>query len=265
MNQKTMNIPIKALLDVRKKTEQICSPLETEDYVLQPVVDVSPPKWHLGHTTWFFEQFILVPFVSDYQVFDEDFSYVFNSYYENVGKRVIRTNRGNLSRPTVKEIYNYRSYVTHKLEEQLPIIYNDEIAELLAIGMNHEQQHQELLITDIKYILGHNPLFPIYDDFNEGQPQLTPPDWISKKEGIYEIGYNGDNFHFDNEKGKHKVYLHDFSISDSLVTNGEYLEFIEDGGYSNFNLWHSEGWDFVSNLETKAPMYWHKINGHCHR
>jgi hypothetical protein len=148
---------------VRQHTEAICSPLKTEDYVVQPVVDVSPPKWHLGHTTWFFETFLLKPFAKGYRIFNPDFNFVFNSYYETVGARVIRTNRGNLSRPTVEEIYEYRAYVNEAMEGFLAEPMADETKELFILGLNHEQQHQELLFTDIKYILGHNPLFPAYN------------------------------------------------------------------------------------------------------
>jgi hypothetical protein len=149
--------------NVRQKTEAICKPLKTEDYVVQPVVDVSPPKWHIGHTTWFFETFLLKPYAQGYKEFNPSYNYVFNSYYETVGARVVRTDRGNLSRPTVEEIYQYRKYVDEAMEEFLNSELDDAVKELVQLGLNHEQQHQELLYTDIKYILGHNPLFPVYD------------------------------------------------------------------------------------------------------
>src|SRR3954462_10589468 len=150
--------------DVRKHSVDICANLGNEDYVVQPVVDVSPPKWHLGHTTWFFETFILKPYSQDYKEFDPAFNFVFNSYYESVGVRVIRTDRGNLSRPTVDEIYQYRRYVDEAMNEFLSNDISGMVEELIILGFNHEQQHQELLYTDIKYILGHNPLLPAYDD-----------------------------------------------------------------------------------------------------
>src|SRR3954447_6294273 len=149
--------------DIRQHSEQICKPLQTEDYVVQPIVDVSPPKWHLGHTTWFFETFILKPYLQDYKEFNPAFNFVFNSYYESVGTRVVRTDRGNLSRPTVDEVYQYRRYVDEAMEELLSNELLQEVEELIVLGFNHEQQHQELLYTDIKYILGHNPLLPAYD------------------------------------------------------------------------------------------------------
>ena len=150
----------------RQRTTAICRNLQTEDYVVQPVADVSPPKWHLGHSTWFFETFLLIPFAENYRLFHPDFSYVFNSYYETVGKRVLRTDRGNLTRPTVAEVYEYRNYVDEQLSQLLDDLYNQdfprraEFETLLTLGLNHEEQHQELLVTDLKYILGHNPLFP---------------------------------------------------------------------------------------------------------
>jgi len=252
---------VEEYLQIRKYSEQICEPLQTEDYVVQPVVDVSPPKWHLGHTTWFFETFILKPFSVNYQVHNDDYNFVFNSYYETVGNRVIRTDRGNLSRPSVNEIYQYRAYVDEAMTKFLAAPLKDEVKELLILGFNHEQQHQELLLTDIKYILGNNPLFPVY---SKGKKEVlaneTAAGFINIPEGIYEIGYKGDDFSFDNELNRHKVYLHDFSISKTLVSNVQFLEFIKAGGYENFNYWHAEGWDWVKNNHITSPMYWHLID-----
>ncbi len=249
-------------LETRKHTEDICKPLEIEDYVVQPIIDVSPPKWHLGHTSWFFEEFILKPFKPNYNIFHEDFAFVFNSYYENIGKRVLRTDRGNLSRPGVAKVYQYRDYVTQQMKELLIDGTSPEIEEILLIGIHHEKQHQELLLTDIKYILGHNPLFPKYDDiFNENQTQALDQKWIEIPEGIYEIGHqNKDEFCYDNELGVHKVYLHDYKVSSKLVTNAEYIEFIKDEGYTDFNLWHAEGLDWIKVNNISAPMYWHNID-----
>lgn len=246
----------------RQHTEAICKPLEIEDYVVQPIVDVSPPKWHLGHTSWFFEEFILKPYKTDYKIFDDNFSYVFNSYYETVGKRVLRTNRGNLSRPGVSEIYDYRHHVTNNIQELLNNGIPKEVEAILRIGIHHEKQHQELLITDIKYILGHNPLFPKYNDkFQEYSHQKFDADWIEMEEGIYKIGNKPENgFSYDNESGRHKVYLQSYKISNKLVTNGEYLKFIKSGGYNDFNLWHAEGLDWIKNNQISKPMYWHKID-----
>ncbi|MGN7989314.1 ergothioneine biosynthesis protein EgtB [Pedobacter sp. 22226] len=253
---------VEEYLQIRKYSEQICEPLQTEDYVVQPVADVSPPKWHLGHTTWFFETFILKPYVINYQVYNEEYNFVFNSYYETVGNRVIRTDRGNLSRPSVNEIYQYRSYVDEAMVKFLAAPLKDEVKELLILGFNHEQQHQELLLTDIKYILGNNPLFPVYSkEKKEAAVNQTTSDFIDIPEGIYEIGYEGSDFSFDNELNRHKVYLHDFSISKTLVSNAGFLEFINAGGYKNFNYWHAEGWDWVNSNHITSPMYWHLIDG----
>ncbi|MGN8054939.1 ergothioneine biosynthesis protein EgtB [Pedobacter sp. 22163] len=254
---------VEEYLQIRKYSEQICEPLQTEDYVVQPIVDVSPPKWHLGHTTWFFETFILSPYSVNYQVYNDEYNFVFNSYYETVGNRVIRTDRGNLSRPSVNEIYQYRAYVDEAMVKFLATTLIDEVKELLILGFNHEQQHQELLLTDIKYILGNNPLFPTY---SKNQKEVLTvggiePGFINISEGVYEIGYAGADFSFDNELNRHKVYLHDFSISKTLVSNAEFIEFISAGGYENFNFWHAEGWDWVKNNSISAPMYWHLIDG----
>jgi len=251
---------------VRKLTEQICAPLHTEDYVVQPVADVSPPKWHLGHTSWFFETFILKPYFMGYQEFDSEYNFVFNSYYESVGTRVIRTDRGNLSRPTVADIYKYREYVDEAMDKFLCQEPSADVKELLILGLNHEEQHQELLYTDIKYILGHNPLFPAYSKHYVSPKSDEDSDskFIKIKEGIYEIGFTGEGFCFDNELGRHKVYLNPFEISSNLVTNREYLQFINAGGYQDFRYWHAEGWDWVNKNHVTSPLYWHNINNTWH-
>ncbi|WP_419700566.1 ergothioneine biosynthesis protein EgtB [Mucilaginibacter sp. NFX135] len=250
---------------VRQRTEYICSPLQTEDYVVQPVVDVSPPKWHIGHTTWFFETFILKPYFMGYQEFNPNYNYVFNSYYETVGNRVIRTDRGNLSRPTVNDIYQYRAYVDEAMEKFLCVEPAADVKELLILGFNHEEQHQELLLTDIKYILGHNPLFPVYSSsYHSPKAETVETDFIKLSEGIYEIGFTGEGFCFDNELNRHKVYLNSYEISPNLVTNAEYLEFINSGGYHDFRHWHAEGWDWVKTNQIESPLYWHLIDEEWH-
>ncbi len=252
-------------LETREHTEDICQPIEIEDYVVQPIVDVSPPKWHLGHTTWFFEEFILKKYDKDYTVFDDDFSFVFNSYYETVGKRVIRADRGNLSRPSVKKVYDYRHHVTNALNQLLSKNDNEDILDVLEIGIHHEKQHQELLLTDIKYILGNNPLLPKYSDFfKEHTTKTHEQQWISMEEGTYKIGHDSPEFCFDNELGRHKVYLQNYQISNSLVTNSEYLDFINCDGYKRFDLWHAEGWDWVQQGKINAPLYWHLIDANWH-
>lgn len=252
--------------NVRQRTEAICEPLQTEDYVVQPVGDVSPPKWHIGHTTWFFETFILKPYFAEYQEFDPNYNYVFNSYYETVGNRVIRTDRGNLSRPTVIDVKRYRKYVDDAMYNFLACgDISDDVRDLLILGFNHEEQHQELLLTDIKFILGNNPLFPAYShDYVSPKSEKTGAPFIKLEEGIYEIGFEGEGFAFDNELNRHKVYLNAFEIGPDLVTNAEYLEFMNDGGYHDFRHWHAAGWDWVNTNKAEAPMYWHNIDGEWH-
>lgn len=256
-----MNV-VEKYKSVRRHTEAICLPLQTEDYVVQPVADVSPPKWHLGHSTWFFETFLLKPYAAGYKEYNAEYNFVFNSYYETVGARVIRTDRGNLSRPTVAEIYQYRKYVD---DAMIPFLSNElpnEIKELVLLGFNHEQQHQELLYSDIKYILGHNPLFPAYNQSGiEVVPASSDNEFIPVPEGIYEIGFSGDGFCFDNELNRHKIYLQWYKIATQLETNAAYLEFMNAGGYKNFRYWHAEGWNRVKTTGVQAPLYWHNING----
>lgn len=253
-------------LRVRQHSETICRGLETEDYVVQPIVDVSPPKWHLGHTTWFWETFILVPYATNYRIFHEDFSYVFNSYYETVGKRVLRTDRGNLSRPTVAGIYAYRAYVDEHMTRFLDVAdLSPELYALLELGLNHEQQHQELLISDIKYILGHNPLFPAIEmpiNVASTTLQTQAESFITIPEGIYRIGHKNDgSFCFDNELANHKVYLNGTRLAGKLTTNAEYLTFIENGGYQTVRYWLSDGWAWVKANQIQAPLYWHQVDG----
>ncbi len=250
--------------NTRQQSEKICSPLQVEDYVIQPVEFVSPPKWHLGHTSWFFEEFILKKHKPDYEIYDQDFAFVFNSYYESVGEKVIRTHRGNLSRPTVEEVYNYRKYVTIEIcafLEQHAI--SKDLDTVFQIGIHHEKQHQELLLTDIKYILGNNPLLPAYDkDFIENTSENQSLQWLQVPEGLYKIGLpeTSTEFAYDNEKAEHRVFLQDFFIANKLVTNQDYLAFINSGGYQNVLLWHAEAWDWLKAEKITAPAYWHLIN-----
>lgn len=252
---------IQFFLETRADTERICQTLQTEDYVVQPIVDVSPPKWHLGHTTWFFEEFVLKPHFSGYKVFSEHFSFVFNSYYESVGKRVVRTDRGNLSRPTVDQVYAYRTYVTDAIKEFLETTTSEQIEALITIGIHHEKQHQELLHTDIKYILGNNPLLPEYEATYTSATLIKSEQWLDMEEGLYPIGHQGDGFCYDNELGRHQVYLQDYKIANQLVTNGQWLDFINDGGYEQVLLWHAEGWQWKNDNQIISPMYWHLIDG----
>ena len=253
---------------VRKRTEDICKPLQSEDYVVQPSADVSPPKWHLAHTSWFFETFFLPDALQGYVPFDSDFNFLFNSYYETVGKRVLRTDRGNITRPGVERIYAYRKYVSeHVLEALEQNTISAELKEVIMLGMNHEMQHQELLYNDIKYILGHNPTFPIYDKscVVDKVEVTVKTEFLHVDQGIYEIGFSGKDFSFDNEWNKHRVYLHDFEIASQPVRFGEFIEFIEAGGYQNFKYWHSDAWAWVNQNKIAAPLYLHKQDNAWHR
>jgi ergothioneine biosynthesis protein EgtB len=239
--------------------------LKTEDYVVQPSPDVSPPKWHLAHTTWFWEEFILSKYISGYKRFHPQFSFLFNSYYNTIGDRVLRPDRGNMSRPAVEEIFAYRHYV----DEHMSVLLKDhprEVIHLIDIGLNHEQQHQELLFTDIKYILGHNPLFPSYHEEFSETPELNCDNTFRQIQGgSFKIGFPGDGFSFDNEHGCHLVELEDFSIRNSLVNNGEYLEFINDNGYRRPEFWLSDGWTWVNENKIQTPLYWNVIEGNLQR
>lgn len=245
----------------RAATAALCEPLEIEDYIPQPVDFASPPKWHLSHSTWFFEEMILKKFVSNYEVFNPHFGFLFNSYYQTLGERAIRTERGTITRPTVKEVYEYRNYVDQQIEKLLQAEANEELEELMILGINHEQQHQELLITDLKHTFSYNPLFPVYKEgFNLTAQENTEQGWVKVSEGIYNIGFEGEGFHFDNEKGRHQVFLHEFEICKALVTNAEFIEFIDAGGYDDFKFWLDEGWNWVAENKVQAPLYWKKID-----
>lgn len=243
--------------EVREASVRLCAPLEKEDFVVQPVVDVSPPKWHLAHTTWFFETFLLLPFLKDYRLFNTQYPFLFNSYYVAAGPRWQRASRGNLTRPSVDDIFRYRNHVDRHMMLLLGgSSISEEFATILELGLNHEQQHQELLYYDIKYIFGHNPIFPIYKESKVYINKFKQLGWLSVPSGNYEVGFSGEGFHFDNEEGLHTVYLHGFEIADRLVSNGEYLEFIQAGGYRDPSFWLSEGWDWVQQHQVTAPLYW---------
>lgn len=258
---------IREFNEVRNRSTSICEPLHIEDYVVQPVEEVSPPKWHLAHSTWFFEIFLLKKYHPAYKEFNPSFAYLFNSYYEALGDRVRRVDRGNLSRPGVQEIFNYRKHIDGAVEYLLENInLPDEAYRILEIGLQHEQQHQELLFADIKYILGHNPLFPAYKKIDGDIPikKRKEQKWIDIPEGIYDIGHQGNGFAFDNELRSHKVFLQEFSISTELVTNREYLEFLNDGAYEKFEFWHSDAWEWIKKHQITKPLYWHFLDGQWH-
>lgn len=250
---------------IRKQTERLCRPLATEDYVIQAIPDVSPPKWHLAHTTWFFETFLLIPFLPAYRVYHPRYSYLFNSYYETIGSFYPRPQRGILSRPTVKEVYAYRAYVDEHMLQAIETLEEGHWAEFssrLMLGVNHEQQHQELLLTDIKYNFAINPLRPAYTQAPAGSQRQAPPQrWLEYPGGVDEIGFVGSGFAFDNEMPRHRVYVNEYRLASRLVTNGEYLEFMESGGYERPELWLSDGWHTVQEKGWKTPLYWEKMDG----
>lgn len=256
---------------VRNTTQGLCKPLCVDDYGVQTISEVSPPKWHLAHTTWFFETFLLQVFYPHYQPFHPRYGELFNSYYETLGGVYPRAKRGWLSRPTIEEIYRYRAYVDQHMLELIDTVTQTNIQEFstrLTLGIHHEQQHQELLLTDIKHILSANPLRPAY--FTESKPLLSAdrtvakpdqPNWLSYHGGLFKIGYDGDGFAFDNETPRHETYLHDYQVCSRLVTNEEYLEFIDSGAYTQPQYWLSDGWIAVRKGAWQAPLYWERING----
>ena len=243
----------------RSLTTSLCKPLKIEDYTPQSTDFASPPKWHLAHTTWFFEQMILKPFVQDYKVFDNEFSFLFNSYYNTFGKRIARHERGLITRPSVEDVYEYREYVDKHIEKLLSTSQVEKaINTLVILGINHEQQHQELLITDIKYTLSRNPTYPkLYDVSYANTLQETESlQFIDIKEGIYNIGYNKNEFCYDNERGYHRVFLENYAIANRLVNNREYIEFIEANAYNTSKYWLDDGWHFINANNIKHPLYW---------
>ncbi len=256
---------VQSYQQVRQLSDRLCQPLATEDYVVQSMPDVSPPKWHLAHTTWFFETFLLCPFFPGYELFHPQFGFLFNSYYETVGDRHPRPQRGLITRPTVAEVYQYRAYVDEAMTALIAQMGDrPQVRELLTLGLHHEQQHQELLLTDIKHILAMNPLHPAYrNDLPPGDkvPQPKTEPWLDYPGGLYEIGHQGTAFAFDNESPRHPVYVPDFWLAPQLVTNGEYLEFMLAGGYQIPDYWLSEGWATVQAQQWCSPLYWEQLEG----
>lgn len=244
---------------VRQATARLCEPLVPEDYVLQSMPDASPIRWHIAHTTWFFETFVLLPHLPAYQPFHPQFRFLFNSYYNAVGPRWPRPQRGVLSRPTVAEIMRYRAHVDMHMEKLFDLAASGlpkELADILILGCHHEQQHQELMVTDLKHAWGMNPIDPVY------RPAQSPPGsapglrWSSHVEKLAWIGHEGRGFAFDNESPRHRTFVHGFELASRLVTNGEYLEFMKDGGYRRSELWLSDGWNTVQSNGWVAPLYW---------
>ncbi|MEO8626931.1 MAG: ergothioneine biosynthesis protein EgtB [Betaproteobacteria bacterium] len=250
---------------VRQQTTALCRPLLIEDYVIQSAPECSPAKWHLAHTTWFFENFLLTPLLPGYRVYDPQYSYLFNSYYETVGTFFPRPLRGLLSRPTVGDVYQYRAHVDENMQALIAHIVRSNDAsgiDRVVLGLHHEQQHQELLVTDIKNLLALNPLRTAY----QARVPLPiaasrPVQWLNFPAGMYEFGSDGRSFAFDNETPRHRVHVGDFSLASRPVTNGEYKEFIAAGGYSEAALWLADGWKKVKDANWHAPLYWERDGG----
>ncbi|MFN1834847.1 ergothioneine biosynthesis protein EgtB [Balneola sp. MJW-20] len=255
-------------MSVRNFSRHLVEPLEIEDFVIQVMAKTSPTKWHLAHVSWFFETFVLDKFLDDYNSMHPQYAYFFNSYYLQTGVPFSRAQRGVLSRPTVKEVFEFRKYV----DEQMLSFFEScteedwkEAAKVLEIGINHEQQHQELILTDLKYMLAQNPLMPVYrESRSAGSSAPEPINWINFSEGMTEIGNSGNEFTYDNEHPVHKTFVQNFELADRLVTNAEYLEFMQDGGYERSELWLDEGWSAVKENEWKSPLYWYLKNDQWH-
>ncbi len=251
---------------VRRQTEILAEPLEPEDFVVQSMPDASPVKWHLAHTTWFFETFLLKAALPDYQPRYPQYNFLFNSYYNTIGERIPRDRRGLLSRPSIGEVQRYRQEIDTRVEDWLSSV--DEVtlerfASIITLGLNHEQQHQELILTDLKHAFASNPLRPIYrdrepDKIVENVCKLT---WSSFEAGVRQVGHTGGGFAFDNEGPRHSEYVDAFSIADRPSTNRDYLEFMNDGGYDRPEFWLSDGWAARKRLGWTAPLYWEEANG----
>jgi len=258
---------ISAFRAVRAETERRCAFLTPEDQVVQSMPDASPAKWHRAHTTWFFEQFLLKAHGAG-EVFDERFAFLFNSYYVAAGPRHARPQRGLVTRPAVPEVAAYRAHVDAAVEaliEDADDVTLSAIAQILEIGLNHEQQHQELILTDILHAFAQNPTAPVYDPaWRMPMAHGGGQNFVPLPSGIHAIGHDGDGFSFDNETPRHEVLLHEASIGRGLVTNAQWLEFIADGGYSSPSLWLSDGWTHVQNEGWEAPGYWRQDDGQWH-
>ena len=253
-------------LTVRQLTRDLAAPLSAEDCAIQSMPDASPVKWHLGHTTWFFETFVLEPHVPGYQHLNPAYRVLFNSYYNGVGKKHPRPERGMLSRPALDEVLAYRHYVDRAMTALLSgKALQPELAGLIELGLHHEQQHQELILTDVKHLLSRNPLKPAYDRHWPLTPVYARKQcWVATEAGQYEIGHAGPDFCFDNEAPHHRVWLNAYLIASHPVTNGEYIQFIDDAGYRRPELWLSAGWDAVSAHGWNAPDYWEWREGRWH-
>jgi len=250
----------------RKRTVSLAKPLSEEDCCVQSMPDASPVKWHMAHTTWFFETFILERYEAGFRPFHQAFRVLFNSYYNGIGQKHPRAQRGLLTRPSTDEVVAYRHNVDARIGVLLEGLLRDgapeisqAVASLVELGVQHEQQHQELMMTDVKHLLAQNPLFPVYAlDADLRSERAAAPGWVAVDAGVVEIGHDGKGFCFDNELPRHRQFVEAFSLAARLVTNGEYAAFVADGGYRNPVLWLSEGWDWVQREQLAAPIYWHR-------
>lgn len=249
---------------VRRCTEALCEPLAPEDYVVQSMPDASPVKWHLAHTAWFFETFLLLPHLPGYRPFHPQFRFLFNSYYQVVGPRWPRSQRGLLSRPTAVEVFGYRAYVDKHMAQLLRTAGTETLGKIAAtvlLGVHHEQQHQELVLTDLKHAWAANPLHPVYREVPLDDGSAPRHSWLTFPEGLAWIGHHGKGFAFDNESQRHRTWLNGFQLASRLVTNAEYLAFVSNGGYDRPELWLSDGWAFREAQGWEAPLYWAEQSG----
>lgn len=252
---------------VRNATVALCGPLETEDFVVSSMDDVSPTKWHLAHTSWFFETFVLAPHLPSYVTCNPRYAFLFNSYYVQAGERHCRAQRGLVTRPTVAEVFAYRDYVDEAVLALCDLIADDTSHPawgVIELGLHHEQQHQELLLTDIKHVFWTNPMQPAYRASPVEAPAPVAQGWTRVPEGVYELGHAGDGFAFDNEGPRHRTYVQPSRLATRLVTNAEYAQFIADGGYRQPSLWLSAGWSMVQESRWSAPLYWEHRDGIWH-
>lgn len=250
---------------VRRYTEFLCSPLATDDYQIQSIAQTSPPKWHIAHVTWLFEAFVLPRLIPGYKPYNPRFDFIFNSYYYTHGKMHPRASRGLLSRPSLDEVYRYRGHVNVRMRELMESVDDTrwgELAFYVILGLNHEEQHQELLLMDIKHNFSVSPLKPAYrDDLETPKGETRPVRWLERAGGIRQIGHANEGFAYDNETPRHEVLLRDHRLADRLVTNGEYLAFVEAGGYADPALWLSDGWALIQREGWTHPLYWEQVDG----
>lgn len=248
---------------VRAASVQLAAPLSDEDCTVQSMPEASPVKWHLAHTSWFFETFVLETFEPDFAPFDPAFRVLFNSYYNEVGEKHPRPQRGMLTRPGRDRVMAYRENIDARMRALLAHPVPAACMELCELGLQHEQQHQELILTDVLHLLAQNPLYPAYDS-TRAEPAAADSGWAEFNAGLTQLGHDGDGFCFDNELPRHRVFLEPYALAAGLVTNGAFLRFVEDGGYRNPALWLSEGWDFIRAHDITHPLYWRQLNGAWH-